>query len=61
MGTAAFGGKGLKERTRVSGDRPIGAASLRQHSIQASCHPPIPHSTHTLDNALTSSSLPPVW
>ena len=37
MGTATFGGKGLKERTRVSGERPMGAASFSQQSIQASC------------------------
>ena len=36
MGTAACGGKGFKERTRVSGERPIGAASFRQQSMQSS-------------------------
>ena len=42
MGTATYtyGGKGFKERTRVSGERPIGAASLRQHPTRASCQPP---------------------
>ena len=30
MGTATYGGKGFKERTRVTGERPIGAASFRQ-------------------------------
>ena len=32
MGTAADGGRGVKERARGSGERPIGAASLRQRS-----------------------------
>ena len=36
MGTATCGGKGFTERTRVSGERPIGAASLRQQPMQAS-------------------------
>ena len=40
MGTAAFRGKGFKERARVSGESPIGAASFRQQSIQESCQPP---------------------
>ena len=37
------GGTGFKERTRVSGERPIVTASFRQQSIPASCHtsPPI--------------------
>ena len=39
MGTGAYGGKGFKERTRVSGERPIGGASFRQQSIYVSCHP----------------------
>ena len=39
MGTAAYGGKGFKERTRVSGERPMGADSFRQQSIQASSPP----------------------
>ena len=30
VGTAACGGKGLKGRAAVSGERPIGAASCRQ-------------------------------
>ena len=30
MGAAANGGKGFKERARVCGERPIGAASCRQ-------------------------------
>ena len=42
MGTAAYGGKGFKERARVSGERPIGAASFRQQYIQASCQFPHP-------------------
>ena len=40
MGTATDGGKVFQERTRVSGERPIGAAGFRQQSIQASCQPP---------------------
>ena len=36
MGTAAYEGKGLKERTRVSGERPMGAARFRQQT-------PLPH------------------
>ena len=39
MGITADGRNGFKERTRVSGEVPKGAASLRQHSIEASCHP----------------------
>ena len=42
MGAAAYGGKGLKERARVSGERPTGTASFRQQYNQASCHPPPP-------------------
>ena len=42
MGTAAIVGKGFNERARVSGERPIGAASFRQQFIQASCQPPSP-------------------
>ena len=33
MGTAAYGGKGVRERTRVGAERPISAASFRQQSI----------------------------
>ena len=40
MGAAACRGKGFKERARVSGKRPMGAASFRQQCVQASC----PHS-----------------
>ena len=41
MGTAAGGGTEARERGQgVSGDRPIGAAGIRQQSIQAS--PPSP-------------------
>ena len=32
MGTATYGGKGFKERSRASGERPSGAASFRQQS-----------------------------
>ena len=39
MGAAAACGKGSKERARVSGERPIGAASCRQQYNQASCQP----------------------
>ena len=43
MGNVAYRGKGFKERARVSDERPIGAASFRQHYIQASYqHPPPP-------------------
>ena len=42
MGAATDGGKGFKERTRVNGRRPLGAASFRRPSIQASCQPPPP-------------------
>ena len=42
MGTATCGGKGFVERTRVSGERPIGAASRRQHSAWVSCQPTTP-------------------
>ena len=37
-----YGGKRFKERTRVSGKRPTGAASFRKQSIQAPCQPPPP-------------------
>ena len=38
MGTTAYGGKGSKGRARVSGDRPIGAASCRQEQhTMATC------------------------
>ena len=40
MGTATYGGEAFKERTRVSAERPIGAASFRQQSMQASAPPP---------------------
>ena len=43
MCTAAYGGKGFKERTQVSGERPVGAASVRQESPQASCQAPPKH------------------
>ena len=36
MSTATFGGKGFKESTGVSGERPMGAASFRQQCTQAS-------------------------
>ena len=39
MGTSAYGGKGFQERIRVSGERPIGAASFRQHSIRRHATP----------------------
>ena len=39
MGTTTYGGKGFKGRARVSGERPMGAASFGQQSIQASCQP----------------------
>ena len=42
MGTAAYGGKGFKEETNRSGERPMGAAGSRQQSTQASCHSPTP-------------------
>ena len=42
MGAAAYGGRRFKERTRVSGERPIGAARCRQQYSPASCLPPPP-------------------
>ena len=41
MGTAAYGGKGFKERARISVGGPIGAASFRKQSTQESCHPQV--------------------
>ena len=47
MGTATYRGKGFKERTRVSGKRPIAATSLRQYSTQG-CQPsPLPSAEYT--------------
>ena len=40
MGTAAYGGKGVKGRAADSGERPMGAASRRQQHNPASCPPP---------------------
>ena len=40
MGTATDGGNVFKERTRVSGERPIVASGFRQQSVQASCQTP---------------------
>ena len=45
MGTAACGGRGFKGRTRVSGERLIGAARCRQQHDQASYQPPPPPAT----------------
>ena len=43
MGAAGYGGKGVKERATVSGERPIGTARCRQQRDRASCqHPPPP-------------------
>ena len=42
LGTAAYGRRGFKERTGVSGGRPTGAARFRQQSTWVSCHPPPP-------------------
>ena len=42
MGVAACGGRGFKGRTRVSGERPIGAARCRQQRNRAACQPPPP-------------------
>ena len=58
MGTAAYGGKGFKGRTGVSGERPIGAAQCRQQSIQASCQPPPPSPP---DIPRHTYVLPPRW
>ena len=41
MGAAASGGRGFKERARVSGEMPIGAGGCRQQHNQASCRPPV--------------------
>ena len=40
MGAATSGGKGVKKGTRVSGERPVGAARFRQQCTQASSPPP---------------------
>ena len=40
MGTSTCGGKVFKEKTRVSGERPISATSFRQQSMQAPPPPP---------------------
>ena len=42
MGTTTGRGKGFEERTRVSGERPIGAAGYRHQYNQTSCQPPPP-------------------
>ena len=42
MSAAAYGGKGSKERARVSGERPIGTARCRQQHNRASYEPPPP-------------------
>ena len=42
MGTAACGGRGFRERTGVSGGRPIGAARCRQQSTAGAMPPPPP-------------------
>ena len=39
MGAPAYSGRGFKERARVSGERPIGAASCGQQYNQTSCQP----------------------
>ena len=44
MGTAACGRRGFKERTRVSGERRIGAARCSQQYNRASYQPPPPPS-----------------
>ena len=46
MGTAAYEGKGFKERARVSGERLVGAASCGQQYIQALGQPTPPTHTH---------------
>ena len=57
MGTAAYGGKGFKERARVSGERPIGAASFRQQYIGASCPTP-PIAPSRKDSSVFSCFVP---
>ena len=53
MGTAANGGKGFKERTRISGERPIGAAS--------DSNPPRRHANpHPGLNNVSFPKVPPV-
>ena len=42
MGVATYEGRGFKERTGVSGERPTGTANFRQQSIQASFESPPP-------------------
>ena len=39
MGTAAYGGRGFKGRTRVRGERPVGATRFGQQHNQASWRP----------------------
>ena len=57
MGTAGSGGNAFKERTRGSGERPVGAARCRQSSIQASVNPPPPPRPHTQRQFSTSPML----
>ena len=48
MGAAAYGGRGFKERARVSGEMSMGADSCRQQYNQASCQPRTPSSNASL-------------
>ena len=58
MGAAAYGGKGFRERARVSGERPIGAASCRQQYNQASCQPPPPPRPTVCQSVAQCAALP---
>ena len=63
MGAATCGGRGFKQRAGVSGERPIGAASIRKHSaIHCRRHatPPPPNpwpSTHAPTCSSSNGSL----
>ena len=42
MGTASYGGKGVRERTRENGESTAGTVSFRWEAIEASPLPPPP-------------------
>ena len=58
MGATAYGGKGFKGRSGVSGERPTGAASCRQQHNQASCQPPAPSTLRMTVGSSPTSSAP---
>ena len=62
MGAATYGRQGFKGRARVSGERPMGAASGRQQHNQASFQPPPPPPLFFISHRLPPSppsSIPP--